>query len=276
MTIHVQCSCGQSFQLKPANAGRKFRCPQCQSVLTAEDGSETVRHRVSATSIGVDPDREGIRAAVLPRHQAASSSYAAWAADGEYSTSLPPVQVSTQKKSPPPEATTQVVLPDVQRRTSRMREDDRHPVLTVVLAILMGWHGLMGLKAGPTLIVSLMIRRFLTQEPQLAERYPESAEIAMNVLHSTIALSAILILLRITCAYGYYLLYVFRRPGLPFIAVSTVLLAVVDCLLAGGSVWSSLGGLLSCGIVIAMIFLLKPVTWSVYRTNLFDVRRFRA
>lgn len=50
MAINVACDCGKTFKVKDELAGKKVKCPACQSVLTIPEGSE--EDEAPASSVG--------------------------------------------------------------------------------------------------------------------------------------------------------------------------------------------------------------------------------
>ncbi|MCA9066056.1 MAG: hypothetical protein KDA96_23470, partial [Planctomycetaceae bacterium] len=164
MTIH--CECGESYRLRSTDAGRRFRCRACDAVITARpsigptaDQTPIPPPELSAVENQTERDDE--------EEDEAGWEQSGWGQPLRFSSQLPPRQTSSSGR-----ADGFVLAPDAiptngdssedQERPRKLRRRDRHPVLTIALAVMMGWHGIVALYEGRDLIV-LANRRNLMQ-----------------------------------------------------------------------------------------------------------------
>ncbi len=104
MPISLKCDCGRSFRLKDELAGRKVRCPACQTLLTVPDPKAEEEAVAALLADDADepqePPRAGIRAEPpspeqpLPRPRPSDESSPRRALAG-------PVPAASREKRPP-------------------------------------------------------------------------------------------------------------------------------------------------------------------------------
>ncbi len=159
---------------------------------------------------------------------------------------------------------------------ARLTQDDRHWLLTMTLAVAMGISGLLAINAVGRVPVVLFspdwidTPEFAPTLQDMAEgidddgRLPDPDELRRDWLHSRIPFFILLACFRTALAFCWMALYFFWKPGLSAAIFATTALAVIETCL--GDPLQATVDIMICGAIVFMVFRLKPVTWSLYRS----------
>lgn len=162
--------------------------------------------------------------------------------------------------------------PDLKEEPQETR-DDRHFLLTILLGAAMLVNGMLALNSIGKLPFLLMLYSNVDDYGEPPREYDDLFEdengdlIEGSLKWQTVKLmiwAVVVAIARAALTLAYTALYFFWRAGLVAAVVCTVLVSLLEGL--QGDPTFAFKNMLLCGTIVAMMFYLKPVTWSQYRS----------